>query len=163
MNATPTNRPETPIPEPRQETDGWARSVRGNPYVVRAGVHATLCQSHNPEGGWLLFSTSHGRRNQTDLGPSSEALAKQRAEQFLNISRSMRQTRINRCRQLVQDGAKAPPDQRDAILNQAAALAAQITAELRSLPDGRHRSKDQELLSAVIAAGVAARNAPAML
>ena len=163
MPTETANPPEIPIPESKTEPDGWSRSIRGNPYVVRTGIHATLSVQPTSDATWMLFSTTHGKRSQTDLGNCSEATAKKRAEQFLNIERSMRQTRIARCRQMVQAGAKAPPHQRDTILDLAARLAAHISAELQELPNGRHRTKDQQQLDAVIAAGSAARNAPAML
>ena len=163
MTAKTATPPETPIPEHRPEPDGWSRSIRGNPYVVRPGIHATLSIQSTSDGAWMLYATSHGKRTKTDLGTGSEATVKKRAEQFLNIERSMRQTRIARCRQMVEAGAKAPPDERDSILDEAARLAALISAELTDLPARRHRSKDQQQLDAVIAAGSAARNAPAML
>ena len=145
------------------EPDGWSRSSNGNPYVNRPGIHATLYRSKDPDEGWLLFSTAYGRRGSTILGPTSEPQAKRRAEEQLNIARDMRRTRIKRCRELIEAGAKAPPDQRDRILDQAAALARQVSDELRLLPKGAQRQRDQTRLDEVIAAGAAARKAVTML
>ena len=145
-----------------RENDGWHRSGNGNPYINRRDLHATIIRSEEPDqDDWILLSKAHGHQQRTSLGPGDENTAKRRAEKALNIASQMRDTRLVRCSELVEQAAKANPEDRGRLLDAAAALASRIAAELRDQHPGNQRSRQQARLDSIIADGAAVRrNAP---